>query len=143
MRAVEKKFHVRLSANHERNKLDATVEIEHLFSYGTLQLEEVQLETFGRKLDGQPDALLGYRLAMITITDEAFVVKSGTANHRNLQFTGNSSDVLEGMVFKVTTSELEQADAYEPEGYERVKVELRSGINAWVFVYSGKADQSL
>jgi len=78
MRAVEKKFYVRLSANHERNKLDGTVEIEHLFSYGTLQLEEVQLETFGRKLDGQPDALLGYRLAMITITDEAFVVKSGT-----------------------------------------------------------------
>jgi hypothetical protein len=123
----------------KRHKLNATVEIEHLFSYGTLQLEEVQLETFGRKLDGQPDALLGYRVAMITITDEDFVAKSGTANHRNLRFTGNSSDVLEGMVFKVTTSELEQADAYEPEGYERVQVELRSGTNAWAFV--GKLKQ--
>jgi len=108
---------------------------ENLFSYGTLQQEEVQLETFGRKLDGKQDALTGYKLVMITVTDEAFVTKSGTANHRNLQFTGNSSDVLEGMVFKVTTSELEQADAYEPEGYERVKVQLRSGGNAWVFVH--------
>ena len=122
----------------KRHKLDVTVESEHLFSYGTLQLEEVQLETFGRKLDGQPDALLGYRLAMITITDEDFVARSGTADHRNLQFTGNSSDILEGMVFKVTRSELEQADEYEPEGYERVKVELRSGTNAWVFVMTEK-----
>jgi|ERR1041384_6152045 hypothetical protein len=109
--------------------------IENLFSYGTLQLEQVQLETFGRKLDGEPDGLPGYRLVMITITNENFVAKSGTANHRNLQFTGNSADVVEGFVFKVTSDELEQADAYEPEGYERVRVPLSSGANAWVFVH--------
>ena len=108
--------------------------VENLFSYGTLQLEEVQLETFGRKLDGQPDGLLGYRLAMITITDEAFVVKSGTANHRNLQFTGNASDFVEGTVFSVTTEELEKSDTYEPEGYERVLVQLKSGNNAWIYL---------
>ena len=108
---------------------------ENLFSYGTLQLETVQLETFGRKLDGAPDALLGYKLVMITITEEDFVIKSGTANHRSLQFTGNSTDVVEGVVFKLTRNELEQADSYEPEGYERVKVQLRSGTNAWVFVH--------
>jgi len=71
---------------------------ENLFSYGTLKLEDVQLETFGRKLHSQPDALRGYKLVMITITDDAFVVKSGAANHRTLQFTGNSSDVVEGAV---------------------------------------------
>ena len=108
---------------------------EDIFSYGTLQLAEVQLETFGRKLEGKTDALPGHKLVMITITDEEFVIKSGTANHRNLQFTGNSADVVEGMVFKVTNNELEQADSYEPEGYERVKVHLRSGGNAWVFVH--------
>ena len=108
---------------------------ENLFTYGTLQLEQVQLETFGRKLDGEPDALQGYKLVMITITDEDFVIKSGTANHRSLRFTGNSTDVVEGMVFKVTNDELEQADSYEPEGYERVKVQLRSGDKAWVFVH--------
>ena len=109
--------------------------IENLFAYGTLQLAQVQIETFGRKLDGEPDALPGYKLVMTTITNEDFVIKSGTANHRNLQFTDNSADVVEGIVFKVTSNELEQADAYEPEGYERVRVPLRSGANAWVFVH--------
>lgn len=108
---------------------------EHLFTYGTLQLEDVQLATFGRKLECQPDALPFYKLVMIKIMEEAFVVKSGTADHRNLQFTGNSSDVVEGMVLKLTKHEIEQADAYEPEGYERVRVQLRSGANAWVFIH--------
>ena len=107
---------------------------ELLFTYGTLQLEEVQLETFGRRLEGKPDALVGYRLVMITIQDHAFVIKSGTAEHRNLQFTGNSSDIVQGIVFIVTTKELEQADAYEPEGYGRQLVQLRSGTSAWVYL---------
>ena len=41
--------------------------MELLFTYGTLQLEEVQLQTFGRKLEGKPDALVGYRLVMTKI----------------------------------------------------------------------------
>jgi Gamma-glutamyl cyclotransferase, AIG2-like len=108
---------------------------ENLFSYGTLQLEDVQLETFGRTLHGRRDALPGYKLVMITITEEAFVIKSGTANHRNLEFTGDETDVVEGAVLHVTQNELEQADAYEPAGYERVKVQLRSGTAAWVFIH--------
>jgi len=68
---------------------------EKLFSYGTLQLEEVQLDTFGRKLDSTPDALPGYKLVTVTITDQDFVAKSGKADHRNLQFTGNASDLVE------------------------------------------------
>lgn len=108
---------------------------ENLFSYGTLQLDEVQLQTFRRKLDRKPDALPGYKLVMVTITDEDFVAKSGTAEHRSLQFTGNASDIVAGVVLKVTSNELEQADAYEPEGYTRVRVQLRSGCKAWVFVH--------
>src|SRR5262245_14837860 len=107
---------------------------EELFTYGTLQLEEVQLETFGRKLEGRSDALVGYRLVKITIKDEAFVIKSGIAIHRNIEFTRNSSDVVEGKVFIVTMNELEQSDAYEPEGYGRVLVQLKSGSSAWVYL---------
>lgn len=110
--------------------------MEHLFTYGTLQLEEVQLSTFGRKLEGKPDALVGYRLMMIKIHDEDFVAKSGTADHRNLQFTGDASDLVEGIVFAVTMDELEHSDAYEPEGYERVLVRCRSGLSAWIYVSS-------
>ena len=71
---------------------------------------------------------------MIQIQDRDFVATSGTAHHRNLQFTGNTSDFVEGMVFTMTKKELEQADAYEPVEYKRVLVPLRSGANAWVYV---------
>jgi hypothetical protein len=107
---------------------------EHLFSYGTLRLEDVQLATFGRKLEGKPDVLVGYRLVMITIEDEDFVEKSGSAEHRNLQFTGNSSDFVEGTVFSVTKEELERSDAYEPEGYARVLAQSKSGLNVWIYL---------
>ena len=107
---------------------------EYLFSYGTLRSVEVQLATFGRKLEGKADALPGYRLATITIADEEFVRKSGAAEHRNLQFTGDRSDCVKGIVFAVTSEELEHADAYEPAGYERVRLRLSSGIDAWVYI---------
>jgi len=107
---------------------------ELLFAYGTLQTEAIQLSTFGRRLDVTEDALAGYRLRIITIEDQEFVAASGSAEHRNLEFTGYAADSVEGTVFKVTLSELEQADAYEPDGYERVLVQLRSGLMAWVYL---------
>ena len=107
---------------------------ELLFSYGTLRQEPVQLATFGRKLNGSIDALVGYGLTINRIDDHDFIVSSGTADHRNLQFTGNADDVVEGTVFTVTHAELEQADAYEPGGYARQLVQLRSGLNAWVYL---------
>ena len=107
---------------------------ENLFAYGTLQKAEVQLSTFGRKLDGKADAVVGCRLNIVRIDDPEFVAASGSANHRNLELTGDSSDVVEGTVFEVTTSELEQSDAYEPAGYQRTLVQLRSGLNAWVYL---------
>ena len=107
---------------------------ENLFSYGTLQTEAVQLATFGRRLEGKPDILVGYSLTMIRIQDQDFVAMSGAAHHRIIQFTGIASDLVEGTVFTVTKKELEQADAYEPADYKRVLARLRSGIRAWVYV---------
>ncbi len=109
-------------------------ETERLFSYGTLQTESVQLSTFGRRLSGSPDALVGYRLRMIKIEDQDFVMTSGAEYHRTLEFTGNSSDFVEGTVFSVTQKELEQADAYEPDGYKRFEIKLRSGTKAWTYL---------
>ena len=109
-------------------------ETERLFSYGTLQTEPVQLSTFDRKLNGNPDALIGYRLRMIQIMDQDFVITSGAEYHRNLEFTGDPSEVVEGTVFAVTEKELKQADAYEPDGYERRRVKLRSGTEAWAYL---------
>ena len=107
---------------------------EHLFSYGTLQTESVQLATFGRRLNGRPDALIGYRLRTIQIMDQEFVRTSGAEYHHNLEFTGNASDSVAGTTLAVTEHELKQADAYEPDGYKRGRVNLRSGIEAWVYL---------
>jgi gamma-glutamylcyclotransferase (GGCT)/AIG2-like uncharacterized protein YtfP len=113
---------------------------EYLFAYGTLQTEAVQLATFGRRLEGRPDAMVGYHLTMVEIEDQAFVAASGSAQHRNLQFTGLASDFVEGTVFTITRKELEQADEYEPADYKRTLVQLRSSVKAWVYVVKGETD---
>jgi gamma-glutamylcyclotransferase (GGCT)/AIG2-like uncharacterized protein YtfP len=115
---------------------------ENLFAYGTLQTEAVQLSLFGRRLDGQEDALPQYRLTIVRIEDQEFVAASGSADHRNLEFTGDPADFVDGTVFTVTKSELEQADAYEPAGYTRTLVQLRSGVKAWIYSQTAAGDRS-
>ena len=106
---------------------------ERLFSYGTLQTETVQLSLFGRRLEGKPDALVGYCLVTIEVQDQSFVAHSG-AMQRNLLYTGNTADVVEGSVLTLTQEEIQRADAYEPAEYRRIKVQLRSGVDAWVYL---------
>jgi gamma-glutamylcyclotransferase (GGCT)/AIG2-like uncharacterized protein YtfP len=112
-----------------------TEELEHLFSYGTLQTEAVQLATFDRTLIGEPDTLLGYRQTRLKIKDPIVVAASGETYYLNAQFTGRDSDSVVGTRFRVTRKELEQADIYEDGAdYKRVSVQLKSGTRAWVYV---------
>jgi hypothetical protein len=60
----------------------------HLFSYGTLQKEQVQLETFGRILQGDQDILIGYRLKMLEIINSEVLRKSSQKFHPILKFSG-------------------------------------------------------
>ncbi|QQL51005.1 gamma-glutamylcyclotransferase family protein [Mucilaginibacter ginkgonis] len=107
---------------------------ENLFSYGTLQLEAVQLTTFGRKLKGFKDALVGYVTTTITIADEGVVETSGQAEHLALVHTGNVTDRVEGMVYQVEHHEFEKVDTYEGSNYKRVIATMASGITTWVYV---------
>jgi gamma-glutamylcyclotransferase (GGCT)/AIG2-like uncharacterized protein YtfP len=107
---------------------------EHLFSYGTLQLEQVQLATFGRRLDGQADEMPGYSLAMVKIDDPAVVATSGKTHHPVVAYTGDCANRVTGTVFAITPEELAHADAYEVDAYRRDRVTLASGIAAWVYV---------
>ncbi|SHH80517.1 gamma-glutamylcyclotransferase family protein [Pollutimonas bauzanensis] len=114
---------------------DTTVEpTEYLFSYGTLQLEAVQQATFGRKLDGHADQLPGYRLGLLEIRDPAVVATSGKAHHPIVAYTGDARDCVEGMVLRITSAELRQADGYEVSDYRRDRVVLASGTAAWAYV---------
>ena len=50
-----------------------------LFSYGTLQLEAVQIATFGRRLAGTSDVMEGFELVALKIEDPKVIAISGKA----------------------------------------------------------------
>ncbi|GAA0412826.1 hypothetical protein GCM10009530_76700 [Microbispora corallina] len=104
-----------------------------LFSYGTLRQRDVQLSVFGREVIGTPDALPGYRLSMVEITDPHVVAVSGATHHPILQATGRADDVVEGTALRLSEDELAAADEYEVDDYRRVLVPLASGLQGWVY----------
>lgn len=113
---------------------DNGVHTESLFSYGTLQLETVQMATFGRQLAGTSDALSGFELVELKIEDPTVVAISGKTHHTMATFTGRASDVITGMVFTVTPEEIQNADKYEVAAVKRIAVVLQSGAHAWAYV---------
>lgn len=93
-----------------------------IFSYGTLQREDVQMATFGRRLHGQRDELPGFEL---TIADP----------HANVTSNRRSDSRVNGMVFEITDAELAAADKYEQlAAYKRIAATLASGKQIWVYV---------
>ncbi len=111
-----------------------------LFSYGTLQQDGVQLETFGRRLAGHPDALVGFRRSLFEITDPDVIRTSGKTHHPMATFTGIDSDRVPGTVFEVSDAELAYADRYETDpAYRRISARLASGVEAWVYADARKS----
>jgi gamma-glutamylcyclotransferase (GGCT)/AIG2-like uncharacterized protein YtfP len=110
---------------------------ELLFSYGTLQLPEVQRATFGREVPGRRDAIVGYDLDQVTISDPHVIATSGSDRHPILRPTDRADAHVDGMVFEISETELAAADEYEVDDYRRIAVPLRSGATAWVYVFAG------
>jgi hypothetical protein len=106
----------------------------NLFSYGTLQLDSVQMASFGRLLAGRDDAMPRYRKDVVEITDPEVIRASGERFHPIVLPSDDPSDVVEGRVFRFTPEELAAADRYEVSDYKRIEVRLRSGLMAWVYV---------
>jgi hypothetical protein len=95
-----------------------------LFSYGSLQREEVQIATFGRILSGRVDELLAFEL----IPPE----RSGTGHANVIRAAGSR---VAGIAFEVSDAELAAADEYERrDDYTRLKAALASGRSTWVYV---------
>lgn len=111
--------------------------MEHLFSYGTLQLPSVQREIFGQKVAGESDALVGFAKTMVEITDPDVLALSGERFHPIVTRTGHEGDRVAGTVFALTSEQLTRADAYEVDDYERVAVTLASGLEAWLYIARG------
>jgi hypothetical protein len=106
----------------------------NLLSYGTLQLDSVQMASFDRLLEGQDDAMPRYRKDMIEITDPEVIRASGARFHPIVAPSNDPSDTVECRVFRITPEELAAADRYELSDYKRIEVTLKSGLVAWVYV---------
>jgi hypothetical protein len=114
--------------------MTTTPTTELLFSYGTLQLEPVQMTLFGRRLVGTPDMLPRFKETLLEIDDEATVRMSGKTHHAMAEFSGDPSDSIRGTAFELTSAEVESADQYEVAAYKRISVLLGSGRRAWAYV---------
>lgn len=104
-----------------------------VFSYGTLRQPEVQARLYGREVPTTPDALPGYRIAWITITDPEVIDASGSDRHPIL-VAGDASDRVEGAALELTDADLAATDDYEVDDYHRELVQLESGRAAWVYL---------
>ena len=96
---------------------------ELLFVYGTLRDQQVQLDIIGRLVQGTPDAILGYGTSTITIEDCVYPILVPALD-----------GIVEGEVLRVSKDELDKIDVYETDDYQRVKVKLKSGTEAWVYI---------
>ncbi len=110
---------------------------ELLFSYGTLRLPDVQLATFGRQLDGYVDAVIGYELDYVTIADPQVIATSGSDRHPILRPANRPDAHVDGTVFVISALNWPQPMTYEVDDYRRISVPLRSGPQAWVYVFAG------
>ncbi len=100
------------------------LEPHYLFTYGTLQEVEIQLQLFGKIIKGKEDTLIGYKIA-----EEKY-----QGIYPMLFNSKNRNDSIKGKIYKLSYSELEKADNYEGPDYKRIKVTLASGTKAWVYV---------
>ena len=108
-----------------------------IFSYGTLQQDDVQIATFGRLLQGQRDELPRYELSSVPIADPHVLQTTGKTHHKNVLFNGRDDSRVTGTVFEVTEMELAETDRYERgASYQRITVVLASGKQVWVYVHS-------
>ncbi|MBE8726934.1 gamma-glutamylcyclotransferase family protein [Flavobacterium hungaricum] len=105
--------------------------MEHLFSYGTLQSKEIQMQVFNKLLTGKNDQLLGYKLKDLQIEEEF-----GMADYFVAIPSENHEDFIKGKVFELTSFDLAKADQFESNAYKRIQIKLKSGIIAWIYIES-------
>ena len=96
--------------------------MEPLFTYGTLRDPQVQNTVFGRVVQGAPDTLVGYRKSEIMVDGVVHAIA-----------VADAAEALPGQLIEVTPEELIEIDRYEGDDYQRIRVRLRSGRQAWVY----------
>jgi gamma-glutamylcyclotransferase (GGCT)/AIG2-like uncharacterized protein YtfP len=105
---------------------------EYLFAYGTLLDAAVQEYVFQRTLEGQQDALPGYVISAKKMYDRYLVLEAG---HK-------PEDEVHGMSYRLGAQDLLKADVYEGPAYSRIRLSLKSGRIAWVYLEKTRTEQA-
>ena len=109
-----------------------------IFSYGSLQQQDVQLAVYGRVLRGEPDSLMGWTLTRIEVPKSHKAASSGVTHYTNVERSTETANSVAGTLLELTDAELAASDGYEREAeYVRVMTTLASGRSAWVYVSAG------
>jgi gamma-glutamylcyclotransferase (GGCT)/AIG2-like uncharacterized protein YtfP len=103
---------------------------EILFVYGTLLQAAVQEAVIGRRLDGIPDTLPGFKLTSIFVPGGGLYPLIRPA----------PGETVSGQRLTLSTADLQAVDAYETSLYARARVQLASGCWAWVYCQPGDVD---
>lgn len=103
--------------------------MEKLFAYGTLKDKDTQENIFGRSLKGVPDKLVGFVINYIEIEEEF-----GIEKYPIIVATENPNDVVDGLVYDISETDINLADTYEGLHYKRIKVTLESMQTAWAYI---------
>lgn len=107
---------------------------EAIFSFGTLRTAAVQEALFGHRVAGEADALPGYSVGTLVVTDPEVIRLSGSDRHPALREDPAPDAIVQGSILTVTEDELAAADRYERAAFHRIPVVLASGRSAWAYV---------
>ncbi|HTM67705.1 MAG TPA: gamma-glutamylcyclotransferase family protein [Candidatus Binatia bacterium] len=96
---------------------------EMLFAYGTLRDGDIRKALFGGLPAGEPDMLHGFLKTTTSISG---------VHYPNI--VPAEDVVVHGEVLEVDEDTLRRVDAYESEAYQRRRMRLASGKQAWVYI---------
>ena len=92
-----------------------------VFSYGTLQDPLIQIELFGRQLQG------------VTANLQGFLKKENAVFKRYPSIVLSNYDRVDGVIFEMTDQELKICDAYETNAYKRKLHDFENHKGVWVY----------
>lgn len=106
------------------------------FSYGVLQFDKTQIDTFGRLLNRTVDIVKGYKLDNIKIQNPEIITLMDNDFHPVAKSTNNLNDEITGTVFELSDEDMAKIETYTQEytSLTKTEVTLGSGKKSWMYV---------
>lgn len=98
--------------------------MEDLFVYGSLREPDMQKKVIGRIASSEKDVLEGFRRSTVELEGTTYPI---------IFPDPNGGSPIEGFILSLTSEELKRVDEYETDAYQRKRVILKSGRNAWIY----------